>query len=93
RIRKIDQIKTRFYIRFMATDKPGVLGKITGVLGRYKIGINSVTQRAHNTAWAVPVVMLTDYTMEKNLRLALEKIQKLSIIKSKPVAIRMEKLW
>lgn len=93
RIRKIDQIKTRFYIRLMATDKPGVLGKITGVLGRYGIGINSVTQRAHMAAWAVPVVMLTDYTMEKNLRLALEKIYKLSIIKSKPVAIRMEKLW
>lgn len=92
RMRKIDQIKTRFYIRFMATDKPGVLGKITGVLGRYKIGLNSVTQRAHKAAWAVPVVILTDYTLEKNLRVALEKIQKLSIIKSKPVAIRMENL-
>lgn len=93
RIRKIDQIKTRFYIRFMATDKPGVLGKITSVLGRYGIGLNSVTQPAHTAAWAVPVVMLTDYTQEKNLRLALEKIWKLPIVKSKPVAIRMEKLW
>lgn len=93
RIRKIDQIRTRFYIRFMATDKPGVLGKITSVLGRYGIGLNSVTQPAHTAAWAVPVVMLTDYTLEKNLRLALEKIWKLPIVKSKPVAIRMEKLW
>lgn len=93
RIRKIDQIKTRFYIRFMATDKPGVLGKITSVLGRYGIGLNSVTQPAHTAAWAVPIVMLTDYTLEKNLRLALEKIWKLPIVKSKPVAIRMEKLW
>ncbi len=93
RIRKIDQVKTRFYIRFMATDKPGVLSTITGVLGRYRIGINSVTQRAHKAAWAVPVIMLTNYTMEKNLRLALEKIQKFSIVKSKPVAIRMENLW
>ena len=93
RIRKIDQIKTRFYIRFMATDKPGILGKITSVLGRYGIGLNSVTQPAHTAAWAVPIVMLTDYTLEKNLRLALEKIWKLPIVKSKPVAIRMEKLW
>lgn len=93
RIRKIDQIKTRFYIRFMATDKTGVLGKITSVLGRYGIGLNSVTQPAHTAAWAVPVVMLTDYTMEKNVRLALKKIWELPIVKSKPVAIRMEKLW
>ena len=93
RIRKIDQIKTRFYIRFMATDKTGVLGKITSVLGRYGIGLNSVTQPAHTAAWAVPVVMLTDYTLEKNVRLALKKIWELPIVKSKPIAIRMEKLW
>lgn len=93
KIRKIDQIKTKFYIRFMAVDKPGVLSKIAGILGRHGIGINSVNQRAHNPASAVPVVMLTNYTTEKMMRLALEKIQKLSIVKSKPVAIRMEKLW
>ncbi len=93
RIRKIDQIKTRFYIRFMATDKTGVLGKITSVLGPYGIGLNSVTQPAHTAAWAVPVVMLTDYTLEKNVRLALKKIWELPIVKSKPIAIRMEKLW
>ncbi|OGX39655.1 MAG: hypothetical protein A3G91_02600 [Omnitrophica WOR_2 bacterium RIFCSPLOWO2_12_FULL_50_9] len=93
KVRKIDQIKTKFYIRFMAVDKPGVLSKIAGILGRHGIGINSVNQRAHNPTSAVPVVMLTNYTTEKMMRLALQKIQKLSIVKSKPVAIRMEKLW
>ena len=77
----------------MAVDKPGVLSKIAGILGRHGIGINSVNQRAHNPTSAVPVVMLTNYTTEKMMRLALQKIQKLSIVKSKPVAIRMEKLW
>jgi homoserine dehydrogenase len=90
---KIDQIKTKFYLRFMVTDKPGVLSVITGILGRHNIGINSVTQRAHNPTATVPVIMLTEYTSEKMLRLALEKIQKLPVVKSRPVAIRMEKLW
>lgn len=90
---KIDQIKTKFYLRFMVTDKPGVLSVITGILGQHNIGINSVTQRAHNPTATVPVIMLTEYTSEKMLRLALEKIQKLPVVKSKPVAIRMEKLW
>lgn len=93
KLRKIDQIKTKFYIRFMAIDKPGVLAKITGILGRYGISINSVTQKAHNPALTVPVIMLTDYTTEKVLRQALNKISQLPVIKSKPVAIRMEKLW
>ena len=92
RVQKIDQIRTRFYIRLMAVDKPGVLAKITGILGHHGIGLNSVTQKVHNRTYAVPVIMLTDYTTEKMLRLSLEKIYKLSIVKSKPVAIRMEKL-
>jgi hypothetical protein len=37
--------------------------------------------------------MLTDYTSGKMLRLALNKIQKLPLVRGKPVAIRMEKLW
>ena len=93
KIQKIDQVETKFYLRFMVTDKPGVLSVITGILGKHQIGINSVTQRAHNKTATVPVVMLTDYTSEKMLRLALDKIHKLPVVKSKPVAIRMEKLW
>lgn len=93
KLQKIDQIKTKFYIRFMVTDKPGVLSVITGVLGRHNIGINSVTQKAHNPTSTVPVIMLTDYTTEKMLRQALNKISKLPSVKGKPVAIRMEKLW
>jgi len=92
KLKKIDQIQTKFYIRLKAIDKPGVLSKITGILGQSGIGINSVTQKAHNKASAVPLVMLTDYTTEKNLRSALNKIQKLAVVKGNPVAIRMEKL-
>jgi len=76
----------------MAIDKPGVLSKIAGVLGRYGISINSVSQKVHNQISAVPIIMLTGYAHEKMLRQALSQIQKLSIVKSKPVAIRMEKL-
>lgn len=92
KVRNIDDAKTKFYLRFMATDKPGVLGKITSILGDKGIGINSVQQRQHNPASSVPVIMLTDYTVEKTLRQALEEIQQLPLIKGKPVAIRMEKL-
>ena len=91
-VKQIDEVETRFYIRFNAIDKPGTLAKIAGILGDQGIGINSVTQQAHNKTFAVPVIMLTDYTPERNLRLALEQISHLSIVKSKPVAIRMEKL-
>ncbi|MBU1996178.1 MAG: homoserine dehydrogenase, partial [Candidatus Omnitrophica bacterium] len=89
----IDDVETKFYIRFLAADKPGVLSKISGILGKQGISINSLTQKAHNKTAAVPVVMLTDYTTEKKLRTALNAIKKLPAIKGTPVAIRMEKLW
>lgn len=94
RVHKIDNILTKFYIRFMAADKPGTLSHIAGILAKYGIGINSVTQKVHQRgAGAVPVIMLTDYAKQKNVEVALKKILNLSVVKSKPVAIRMEKLW
>ncbi len=90
KLRKIDQIETKFYIRVIAIDKPGVLSKIAGVLGKYSIGIASVSQRESKIAKAVPVVMLTHGATENNLRKALKELTKLSIIKGKPIAIRME---
>ena len=92
KLRSIDQIQTKFYLRFMAQDKVGVLSKITGVLGDHGVGINSVTQKEHSQTSSVPVIMLTDYTTEKNLRDALTMIQTLGIVKTKPVSIRMENL-
>ena len=90
-LRKIDQIRTKFYLRFMASDKPGVLASIAGILGNHGISINSVTQKVHNQAATVPIIMLTEEASEEKARLALDEIYKIGIVKSKPVAIRMEK--
>lgn len=92
KLKKIDQIETRFYIRFMAIDKPGVLSKISGILGKYGISISSVTQQERRRSAFVPVVILTHEAKEKNMRLALEQIYKLAVIKERPVAIRLEKI-
>jgi homoserine dehydrogenase len=91
-IQKMDDVLTRFYLRFMTTDKPGVLANITGILGNHGISINSVSQKAHNKIASVPVIMLTDYAPEKDVRQALKEIQQLPVVKAKPVAIRMENL-
>lgn len=92
KLRKIGQIETRFYIRFMAIDKPGVLSRISGILGKHGISISSVTQQERRRSFAVPVVMLTHDAKERNMRLALDEIYKLAVIREKPVAIRMEKI-
>ncbi|MFA5060296.1 MAG: homoserine dehydrogenase [Candidatus Omnitrophota bacterium] len=91
KLKKMDDIEAKFYIRFMAIDKPGILSVISGILGKHGISIASVTQKIHKRSSAVPVFMLTHPAKEKKIRLALEKISRLAIVRSDPVAIRMEK--
>jgi len=92
KLRKIDEIQSKYYIRFMAIDKPGVLAKISGILGKYGISIASVSQKQRKKALAVPIVMVIHEAKEKHMRAALEKISRLQIIKGNPVAIRMEQI-
>lgn len=95
RVRKLLSIKdveSRYYIRFMAIDKPGVLAKISGILGKKKISIASVSQKERRRAKVVPVVIITHEAKEKDLRSALEMVEKLDVVKDRPVAIRIEEL-
>jgi len=92
RLRRMDEVESRYYIRFMALDKPGVLAKISGILAKFGISIASVTQKERRKAHVVPIVMIIHEAKEKNLRSALEEIDHLSVIKQKSVAIRIEQL-
>ncbi|MBI5145235.1 MAG: homoserine dehydrogenase [Candidatus Omnitrophica bacterium] len=92
KLRRIDEVESRYYIRFMAKDQPGVLAKISGILAKFGISIASVTQKQRHLLEVVPIVMIIHEAKEKNLRSALEMIDRLSVIKQKSVAIRIEEL-
>lgn len=92
RLRKIDDFESRYYIRFMALDKPGVLAKVSGILAKCGISIASVTQKERRKAHVVPIVMVIHEAKEKHLRAALSMIDRLDIVKEKSVAIRIEEL-
>jgi len=90
RLRTMGAIETRYYLRFMVIDKPGVLAKIAGVLGRHGISIASVHQKERRAAKIVPVVIMTHEAREADVRRALAAIEALHVAKSMPVAIRTE---
>ncbi len=92
RLRSIDEFESRYYIRFMALDKPGVLAKIAGILAKFRISIASVTQKERRKAQVVPIVMIIHEAKEKDLRFALRAIGQIDAIKEKPVAIRIEEV-
>ena len=91
KIRGIQDIQTRYYLRLSAVDKPGVLARIAGVLGRHQISIHSVVQRGRRSrGGAVSIFMLTHEAREANLQKALRNIEKLTLVRGRTMYIRME---
>jgi homoserine dehydrogenase len=91
RVKGIKNIQTRYYLRFSAVDKPGVLAKIAGILGRNQISIHSVMQRGRRVrGGAVPIFMFTHEARESNLQKALRQMNRLSILRGKTMCIRIE---
>jgi Homoserine dehydrogenase len=86
----MDNIETKYYFRFSVLDRPGVLSKISGILGENNISIATVIQKARGEGGAVPIVMTTYRAQEKNVRQALKKIDKLSMVQDKTIIIRIE---
>ncbi|UCF90028.1 MAG: homoserine dehydrogenase [Desulfobacterales bacterium] len=86
----MDEIRTHYYFRFEALDRPGVLSKISGILGRYGISIQSVHQKGRKSNGSVPVVMLTHRAKEADVRKALTEISGLDVVSAQPVLIRIE---
>ncbi|MBP8986147.1 MAG: homoserine dehydrogenase [Syntrophobacterales bacterium] len=90
RLMPMEEIVTKYYFRFSAVDRPGVLSNISGVLGANDISIAAVIQKGRRLDGAVPIVMTTHESREKNVRNALKEIDRLDVVRDKTVLIRIE---
>jgi homoserine dehydrogenase len=86
----MDDITSCYYLRFSALDRPGVLSRISGVLGKNNISIASVIQKGRGTAEAVPLVMMSHEAVERDVRKALEEINTMDCVAGPTMVIRVE---
>lgn len=89
-LKKMEEVVMPFYMRFSALDRPGVLSRILGILGKNGISIASVIQKGRRVDGAVPVVMMTHEAKEENVHRALREIDRLHVILGKTMVIRVE---
>lgn len=89
-IQPIEELNSAYYFRFSAIDKPGVLSKISGVLGEHEISIYSVIQKGRKVEGSVPIVMLTHEAKESHVLSALSKMDRLDVLTGKTMVIRVE---
>ncbi|MFQ5539985.1 MAG: ACT domain-containing protein, partial [Candidatus Binatia bacterium] len=88
-MRRIDDLKTEYYLRFMVLDRPGVLAQISAILGHYGISIASFIQKEEREGKSVPVIMHTRSAQERDIKKAISKINRLKVVKAKSVYIRV----
>ncbi len=86
----LDDVRTRYYLRFGVHDKPGVLGQLMTVLGAHGISIAQVVQDGQAAdAEPVWVVVVTHEATERDVRAALAEIDALEIVRQPARLIRI----
>ena len=88
----MDEVHSKYYFRFSALDRAGVLSKISGILADKRISIEAVIQKGRQQGGAVPIVMMTHEAVEKSVRQALTEIDGQDFITRPTVLIRVEDL-
>ena len=89
-IENMDNLVSRSYIRLMCKDQPGVVAKWSKVLADHDLSISGAIQHEDtgpdNT---VPIVIATHPARQENISAALDDMEKLDVVGSKPVCIRI----
>jgi homoserine dehydrogenase len=92
-VRALDRAKSsgKYYLRFMAADRPGVLAEIAGVLGQHGISIASVIQHddERTEKGFVPLVIMTHTAVEGSVETAVEMIDRQPIVSPMSVKLRV----
>jgi homoserine dehydrogenase len=89
-MKPMGDIVSKYFLRFNAMDRPGVLSRISGVLGDNNISIESMLQHGRNQGDRVPIVIMTHEAREADVRKALAEIDAFDIIQEKTRLIRIE---
>jgi homoserine dehydrogenase len=97
RVRTIDEVESRYYLRLTVEDRSGVIAKVSKVLGDADISIASVLQReapepkpGQPPSDHVPLIMMLHTARDRAVRDAVAQIDRLPVVKDKTVVIRVE---
>ncbi|MFY0676568.1 MAG: homoserine dehydrogenase [Neptuniibacter sp.] len=85
----VEQTESAYYLRMNALEKPGVLAKVTSILGAQDINIEAIIQK-ETSEDQVPVIILTQTVLEQKVNDAIEQIEALEEISGSVTRIRVE---
>ena len=86
-------VRTSYYLRLHAEDRPGVLADVTRILGELGISIEAILQKEETQDEnLVPIIILTHPVKESSMNTAIARIEDLAAIRGHVARIRLEHL-
>jgi homoserine dehydrogenase len=89
RVLPFAELRSRYYLRLMAKDRPGVLAQVTRILGEQGISLSAILQHEMDDGHSVPVVITTHLAREGAMRSAVDQINQLDAITGPGVCLRI----
>ena len=87
-VKFVTDFRSRYFIRFTAKDRPGVLAKVAGIFAKYNISIIDLIQKGEELD-TIPIIFITHETGELSVRRAVEKIGQLEDVTEVNSVIRV----
>ena len=91
RIRPIAELETKYYLRLIVADRPGVFARIARVLGDADISIASVIQKeTDDVARRAEIVLMTHRARESSMQDAIRLLTDLDVVNEVGNMVRVE---
>lgn len=84
----IQEVESCYYLRLKVTDEPGVLARISTILGNHRVSLTTVLQKDVQENVAV-LIMITNLVLEKELQAAVKEVENLNSVKAIASLIRV----
>jgi homoserine dehydrogenase len=84
-----EQLQSRYYLRVLAKDQPGVMARVATVLGKYQVSISAILQHESAQDNHVPIVITTHLAREGDLQNAIREINELPVIQGPAACLRI----
>src|SRR5690606_21045614 len=88
----IDEVRTCYYLRLTVNDIPGVLADITRILADADISIVSMIQKPRPDVTQADIIFITHEALERNVKIAISRIEALTTVLSSVTYLRIENL-
>ncbi|MFP4379690.1 MAG: homoserine dehydrogenase [Candidatus Sumerlaeia bacterium] len=93
KLRPMEDLETRYFMRFYLSDQPGALAQVLSILGQEGVSVQSIKQvDAREGMNAVPVFVLSHQAREAQLQAALRQIRELDVNQQEPFIMHIEEI-